>query len=273
MKLAVFAVWIGVLVFGVPTAAASRHVVETVASGNIEADFSYDHSKYRFTHPHLTIKRGGAVLVDKDLKPLTSYGEVDPARYYNHQKSISILNLDTDPEPQIVLDLYWGGAHCCWYTEVYRYVSDANSYRLTTQLWGNVDYRPADLDRDGVQELISADNRFAYQFASFAGSGFPIRIWDYRGGRFEDVTRRFPSQIRRDARQQWRWAFRRQSRGENVGLLAAWAADECLLRHVAFAFRQLDVLRREHRLGLGQRGSAKAFLRHLRRFLRRTGYT
>lgn len=259
------------LVAAAPAAAApARHVVETAVSGTVEAAFSYDYADYRFTHPHLTISRGGAVLADKDLKPLTRYGEVDPARY--PQQSVAIRNLDSGPEPEVVLDLYWGGAHCCWYTQVYRYGSATSSYSASTHVWGNVDYRSADLDGDGLPEFVSADDRFAYEFTSFAGSGFPIRIWDYREGRFSDVTRRFPARIRGDARRQWHWASLKQSRSDNAGLLAAWAADECLVHHYRSAFRQLEVLRREHRLGLGWDRSARAYLRHLRRFLRRTGY-
>ena len=271
MKLAGLAVVIGTLLFAMPAGAApTRHVVETAVSGTVEADFSYDYAGYRFTHPHLTIKRGGALLVDTDLKPLTSYGEVDPGRY--PQKSIAVRNLDSDPEPEVILDLYWGGAHCCWYTQVYRYVLATGSYSARTHVWGNVDYRFADLDSNGLPEFVSADDRFAYQFTSFAGSGFPIRIWSYRDGRFSDVSRQFPTQIRRDARRQWHWAFIGQSRSDNAGLLAAWAADQCLVHHCRSAFRQLEVLRRQHRLGLGWDRTARAFFRHLRRFLQRTGY-
>ena len=269
MKLVAALTW--ALVAAAPAAAApARHVVETAVRGSVQADFSYDYADYRFTHPHLTISRGGPVLFDKNLEPLTRDGAVDPARY--PQQSVAIRNLDSDSEPEVVLDLYWGGAHCCWYTQVYRYVSATGSYSVRTHLWGNVDYRPADLDGDGQAEFVSADDRFAYQFTSFAGSGFPIRIWDYRDGRFSDVTRRFPARIRRDAHRQWHWASIKQSRGDNAGLLAAWTADECLMHHCRSAFRQLEVLRREHRLGLGWDRTARAYLRHLRGFLRRTGY-
>jgi len=271
MKFVALAVVLGTLIVATPAAAAStRHVVESAVSGNVEADFSYDYANYHFIHPHLMIKRDDAVFVDADLKPLNRYSEVDPGNY--PQRSIAVRNLDDDPEPEVVLDLYLGGAHCCWYTQVYRYVAAANAYAEARHFWGNVQYRFTDLDRDGIAELVSADDRFAYQFTSFAGSSFPVRIWSYRAGRFTDVTRRFPARIRRDARRQWHWAFTADNRMGNAGLLAAWVADQCLLGHEHSAFRQLETLRREHRIALGWDRTATKFIRHLRKFLRRTGY-
>ena len=172
----------------------------------------------------------------------------------------------------MTIDLYSGGAHCCWYTQVYRYIPSANLYLRLVHSWGNVFYKSADLDRDGLPEFVSADDRFAYEFTSFSGSTFPVQIWQYHAGRFVDVTRRFPRPIRRDARRQWRWAVAKGNRAGNVGPLASWAADECLLRHCRSAFRQLDALRRKHWIGHGWDATPRKFLRHLRRFLQRTGY-
>lgn len=261
------------LALATPAAGAAKHVVETAVGGGVEADFSYDFSApYRFTHPHLTIKRSEVVLLDLALKPLQTYAQVVPARYFEHAKSVSIQDLDADREPEVVLDLYWGGAHCCWYTNVYRYDPSGNRYLLTRHFWGDAGYRASDLDRDGRREFVSGDSRFAYVFTDFADSSWPLQIWSYRGGRFVDVTRTFPHQIRGNARRQWRWALSKQRRANNVGFLAAWAADQCLLGHERSAFRQLDALGRQHRLGLGWDKTAKRFVRHLQTFLRRTGY-
>lgn len=37
--------------------------------------------------------------------------------------------------------------------------------------------------------LVMADNAFADQFSSFAGSGMPISVWELRSGSFVDTTR------------------------------------------------------------------------------------
>jgi hypothetical protein len=255
------------------TAAAARHVVETASEGTVEAELSYDFkAPYTFTHAHLTIKRDGKVLADEKLRPLTSYSEVVPARYFDHQKSVAIRNLDSDVEPEVVLDLYSGGAHCCWYSMVYRYDAATDAYLSARHIWGNATYRNADLDDDGLPEFLSRDDRFAYEFTDFADSSWPVQVLTYRPGRFVDVTRRFPALIRRDARREWRWAFSRKRRGDNAGFLAAWAGDQCLLRHCKSAFKQLGVLRRQGRIGLGWDRTGRRYLAHLHRFLRRTGY-
>jgi hypothetical protein len=253
---------------------AAKHVVETATGGSVEAAFSYDYNAktYRFSNPHLTIKRSGTILVDGAVKPLASYAEVDPAKYFVHKKSVSVRDLDGDAEPEVVIDLYWGGAHCCWYTQVYRYIASANAYLVGTHVWGDLAYRTADLDHDGLKEFVSGDDRFSYEFTSFAASSWPVQIWTYRAGRFLDVTRRFPVLIRRDARREWHLALTKQNRGDNTGLLAAWAGDQCLRGRCASAFKQLGVLRREGRIGLGWDKTARRYLAHLRRFLRRLGY-
>jgi hypothetical protein len=252
-------------------AGAAKHVVETATSGTVQAQLSYDYDAqhYTFSNVNLTISRADRVLLNGPVRPLTSYASIFPARY---GKSLAVRNLDPGGEPEVLVDLYSGGAHCCWYTEVYRYIASAETYLLKTHVWGNTFYRAHDLDRDGLPELLSGDDRFAYEFTSFAGSTFPVQIWRYRSGRFVDVTRRFPALIRRDARRQWHLALPRLKGSDNVGPLAAWAADQCLLRHCRSAFRQLNALRRRHQIGVGWDATPRKFLAHLRRFLRSTGY-
>ncbi len=270
MKPAVVAC-VAALAFCAAAAAAVRHVHEKAASGTVEAEFSYDYDtkEFEFSNLHLTIRRGGAMLVDGPVKPLRPETVAWPG---GRGKSIDVRSLDRDPEPEVVLDLYSGGAHCCWYTEAFRYTAPANTYLMHVHEWGNVGYRPADLNHDGLREFVSGDDRFAYEFTAFAGSTFPMQIWGYRAGKFVNVTRKFPGPIRRDARRQWRWALPERARRAEVGPLAAWTADECLLRHCRSAFRQLEALRRAHRIGRGWDATPRKFLRHLRRFLRRTGY-
>lgn len=272
MRLAAVAV-VAAALASTAAAAPPRHVVETAAEGSIQAELSYNFKQpYEFSKTRVTIKRGGTVLADQALKPIAGAVEIVPARFFDHGRSVAVRNLDTDVEPEVVLDLYSGGAHCCWYTEVYRYVAASSSYQPTTHVFGNAQYRTADLDHDGLPELLTGDDRFAYVFTDFADSSFPVQILRYRSDRFVDVTRRFPALIRRDARKEWRWALSRQRRTNNVGFLAAWTADQCLLRQCKSAFRQLSVLRRQRRIGLGWDRTARQYITHLRRFLRRTGY-
>jgi hypothetical protein len=256
----------------------NRRVVEQASKGVVQAQFSYDFNpaSFRFSNERLRIERAGTVLVDSPVRPLSKEYEAAPG-YFRSKKSISVADLDGDGEPEVALYLYLGGAHCCWYTQVHWYSSATDRYSLRTHVWGNPAARIVDLDHDGVAEFVSGDDRFSYEFTDYADSSWPVRIWDYRSGAFSEVTRRFPAAIRKDAARQWRVAF---SRGSNWvrkrGVLAAWAADKCMLGHCTHSFHELEALRRAGRLtGRGAcpcDPSARTYLAHLRRFLRRTGY-
>ncbi len=88
--------------------------------------------------------------------------------------------------------------------------------------------------------LVSADDRFAYLFTSFASSGLPVQIWSLRNGRFSDATRLFPETIAADAARWWKASQQaRRSRGEARGVFAAWAADTCALGKRATVRREL----------------------------------
>ena len=86
----------------------------------------------------------------------------------------------------------------------------------------------------------------------------------------------FPKQIRRDAAAQWHYYEQSRRKHYNVrGLLAAWAADEYLLGRGATVWPTLERLGRRGELDCRDcfpRQSANAYLRALRRFLRKTGY-
>jgi len=168
-----------------------------------------------------------------------------------------------------VLDLYWGGAHCCFLAEVF---NDAGGIygKAAERNFGDFGYRLKDLDGDRRSEFVGSDFRFDYEFSSFAFSGAPIRVYDWRQGRFRQVTRRFRAAIRADAAL-WMRRYRRAPRAyEPQGVLAAWAADEYRLVRRAAALR---FIRREIRPGkLSTLPGRRTFVHHLDRVLRRWGY-
>jgi hypothetical protein len=255
--------------------AAPKPGVERARSQGVAAIFSYavgEPGGAGFSRLRLVIRRHGVTRFSARLRRAPSPGgQAQPANYFERRRSVSVRDLDGDGEPEVVLDLYWGGAHCCWYTQLYRWLPRAGTYRALVHVWGNVRYRLADLVHDGLPELVTLDDRFSYAFASFADSRWPLRILDYRRGALRIVTRAFPRQIERDASALWREATTGRGRRENYGILAAWAADQCLLGHGSKALQTLERLRRRGRLqGTAER--PRAYLAHLRRFLRRTGY-
>jgi hypothetical protein len=254
-------------------AAAPRPHVERARAGAVEAVFSYsyDPAKFRFTKQRLKIRRSGETRFAARLRRPPEGGlNAQPAGYFSHRRSVSITDLDGDGEPEVLLDLYWGGAHCCWYTQIYRYVASTARYQPLVHVWGNFSYVLADLDHDGLQELVTRDDRFSYLFASFADSRWPVRILGYRHGRLGVETTAHPIEIRRDATALWREATARRRGPSNQGIIAAWSADECMLGRSTAAFRTIDRLSRTGRIH-GERTRVE-FEKRLRRFLRRTGY-
>jgi hypothetical protein len=150
--------------------------------------------------------------------------------------SIHARDLDADGEPEVVLDLYTGGAHCCFRTQIFTYSAPGYA-RAAVHDWGNATARLKDVDRDGTAEVKSADGRFAYAFTSYAFSALPVRILRWRDDRLFDATQAFRHAVRKDARH-WMRQYRHASIDPR-GVLAAWAADRYRLGHRAAARRFL----------------------------------
>jgi hypothetical protein len=254
-------------------AAAPKPHVERARAGAAEAVFSYsfDAAAFRFSKQRLTIARDGVTSFSSRLRMPPGGGfNAQPAGYFSHRRSVFVTDVDGDGEPEVVLDLYSAGAHCCWYTQIYRYVPETKHYSPLVHVWGNFGYVFADLDHNGSQELVTRDDRFSYVFANFADSRWPVRILRYRAGRLTVETPSYPSEIGRDANALWHAAMNPKRKASNQGIVAAWAADEALVGHRAVAFKAIDRLSRSGKI----RGelSRVAFEQKLRRFLRRTGY-
>src|SRR5262249_18802034 len=144
---------------------------------------------------------------------------------------------------QAIVDLYTGGAHCCFVTRFYEL--GRSGAHVVTRNWGDPGYVLKDLRHDGQTELVSADDRFAYAFAAFAFSAFPVQVWQLKDGTIADVTRSYQPEVRADAAVLWRAYLK--ARGSQIpdvrGILAAWAADEAMLGRWKKASSALDAVK------------------------------
>jgi hypothetical protein len=249
-----------------PSAQAASHSA-TASGGAVSATVTWQKtSRDGASKVHVSIARGGVEVTSDDPQPKCEAFCWEPIA----EPPVNVQDLNADGEPEVLVDLYWGGAHCCWYTQVYRYLPATQGYRANVHVWGNFSYVPADLDHDGKQELVTRDNRFSYAFGSFADSRWPVRILTYRLGRLTVVTPRYVSEVARDANALWSSAMKKPRTVSNQGIVAAWAADEAMLGHSAAALRRIDRYSRRGRIH-GERARV-AFAARLRSFLRRTGY-
>jgi hypothetical protein len=263
-------------------AAAAKSTTETASLGAVQAQLSYQTgSDFSFHNVRVSISRNGTQLVNQQLKGLCRFCTVSPADGGQPgAKSISVLDLDGEAtEPEVVVDLFTGGAHCCFYSVIYYYVPATNSYQSLTHEWLDPGYQFADLDGNNIPEFVSADGRFAYRFGPFADSRFPPQIWNFQNGALVDVTRQYPQLIKHDlARETHSYQARRKTHRLGVGtILAAVVADRCLLDQCSRGFGLVKTAIRRGDLSRDVRFSQPPYnhryLQQLRRFLGRLGYT
>jgi hypothetical protein len=150
--------------------------------------------------------------------------------------AFQLVDFGSSRGPTALIWLWTGGAHCCTVVRAVSIPDGATAARN----FGDFGARLAVLR--GQRVLVSADDRFAYLFTSYASSGAPVQIFRFRGGRFITVTRQFPDAIAADQSRWWRLTQRaRRSQGEARGVFAAWAADTCALGKKADVSRELAI--------------------------------
>jgi hypothetical protein len=257
-----------------PQAAAAA--TQTATAGDVTATFTYYGTYPQYHGETLSISRAGQVIYDQPVSSrdcLTGTYECAPGNISGGD-SVHIVNLESTSEPNVVLDLYTGGAHCCWVEQVFSFDAATSTYLMSERDFWDVGDQMVDLRHDGLSEFLSADERFEYAFTDYAASGAPIQILSFAGGHFTDITRQFPKLIARDAAV-WMKAFKAQAKEhypDSVGVVAAWAADEDLLGHHKLVARFLARQAKLGHLNSPIEPGGKKFVRALQKMLRKDGY-
>ncbi len=266
-----------VAVLSLLAAPAALATTQQASGGTVTATFTFRGHLPNYAGLHLRIAQAGAVLYDQPVRSPACTKYCGPGAAGINESSVHVIDLDHTGQPNVVLDLFSGGAHCCSIEQVFTFDQGTMTYVKTERNFGDPGERIADLGHNGNFEFVTADDAFAYAFTDFAASGLPVQILTFSGGRFHDVTDSYPALVRRDAAV-WLKAFKhmaRQRYSDSVGVIAAWAADQYRLGHSAMADRYL------HRQAMaGHLRSALAptepqgqrFVAVLQRFLRRHGY-
>jgi len=250
----------------VPQSLSARSRTVSAAITFTERDFLYE--KLR-----LSVVRAGRKALDVPIERLAC-----PDCSGSRPVDIAVRDLDGG-EPEVLVDLFTGGAHCCAVSLILRWDAGAHRYRSTFRYWGNYGRRIVDLDHDGLPEFSAFDERFVYEYSAYVFSSAPIRIVQYRQGAFVDVTRKFPAEIRKDAARNL--GYYRKGRGDikNTDIrsfVAAYVADEYLLGDAAQGKRVLQEALRRGDLGRGKTllgwPAGQAFVAKLMRDLKKWGY-
>jgi hypothetical protein len=258
-------------------APAALATTQTASQGAVTATFSYTGHYPNYSRLHLTIAQSGSVLYDQPVQSKTCGTFCAPGATGANASSVEVIDLDHIGQPNVILNIYTGGAHCCSVQQIFTFDPGTMTYAETEHDFGDPGSRIEDLNHDGRFEFVTADDRFAYAFTDFASSGLPLQILSFTGSRFQDVTDSYPALIRKDAAT-WLTAFRQLDHGhdiDSVGVIAAWAADEYRLGKVAASNRFLHQQAKAGHLRSALGASVpqgQKFVTKLQTFLRRHGY-
>ena len=232
-------------------------------AGAVSATVTYTGTQYQQHDLRLTIVRSGKTVVSSQAITDSACGG------YCLVPALSVVDVESDGEPDVIVDLFTGGAHCCYLAQIYRFTG--HGYRKATHDFGDSGYS---LDRiAGSYVFHTNDERFYYAFSAFADSGSPIQILALSGSRFYDVTRAYPGLVKKDAAYWWTTylSATKSIPTETTGLFTAWAADEDLLGHGQLVDRTLAREIKNKRLR-SDFVKTSDFPRQLHAFLRQTGY-
>jgi hypothetical protein len=258
-------------------APAALATTQTASGGAVTATFTFSGKFPSYSGLHLTIAQSGSVLYDQPVTSKACPSFCGPGAFGPKASSVHVIDLNHTGQPNVVLDLFTGGAHCCSVEQVYTFDPATMTYTKAERNFGDPGARIEDLNHDGHHEFVTADDAFAYAFTDFAASGMPLQILTFTGSRFQDVTNHYPALIRHDATF-WLKTFKGMARdhyADSTGVIAAWAADEYRLGKRAAANRYLAQQANAGHLNspLGRSvPQGQRFVAALKRFLRRHGY-
>jgi hypothetical protein len=202
-----------------------KSVTVQKSSGGVTAVMTVERRKTKYDatdsrNLHLTVKVDGKTVLDKSLCNALRCGIAA-------QQTLSLARL-SGGMPDVVLDYYTGGAHCCFWSLIV-----VPSGKTLVHDWGDAGYRI--VHYRGAPQLVSADDRFAYEFTSFAASGLPVQVWAITPDGalshpdvLENVTETRLDLVKKDAAVWWKaYVSQRGKPDADVrGVLAAWCADQ-----------------------------------------------
>jgi hypothetical protein len=261
---------VSVVALLVPALAQAK--TETVTSGGVTATFTYHKASFGYKGLTLAISRGGKVRYKAAVNLTAGPGGCGTQCWpgnVNGGKSVRVLDLEHNGGRDVVLDLYSGGANCCFYAQVF--YASGSTYKHVSRFFGNPGASIADLGHNGRLEFRSGNPYFVDRFSSTAASGFPIQILIFRHGAFRDVTRSYPKLIAKDAKN-WLSAFK-SNYSDGEGVIAAWTADEFMLGRRAQATNYLNQQAAAGHLNSLEGGvGGHQFVVALQKFLKTQGY-
>ena len=223
----------------------------THSAGAVSATLEWDAADFGIANPRLFVVRDG-VRYDLPIVDVCGDGCIvvpDEPDTKPGESAVKVADLDLDGEPEVLVDTFSGGAHCCVTARLLTW--DGTGYQPKDIEYRDVSYTLRDADADGRLELVGYDPRFSSVFTAYAASAFPPQVLQVEKGATVDVTRKFPKLVRADAKLRLR-DLRKARRGDDVrGVLAAYVADQYLLGRGRVGTAEVDRQRRNGRVSKG----------------------
>lgn len=110
---------------------------------------------------------------------------------------LQFVDFNNDNNPKIVARLYSGGAHCCFTVAVLDIINDTLALLASKDI-ANSDFVIKDISHDGKKEIVFFDDRFAYEFTSFADSRFFVEIDKLDNGHLVAQNKLFRDYVLKD---------------------------------------------------------------------------
>ena len=208
-------------------------------------------------------------LVNKE--PISQDGQlIEPIRW-------DVIDLDADQEPEVILSYLLRKKNQCEdvlsYFWIYSYNPEIKKYISSSEIpiRGQSIPKIANINEDKLLELEGYDYQFSCKFTKEPNSQhLPLKIWQFRQGRLQDVTRQHSKQLSLYAKKLFDYYWNKKTDFENhpedsQELLAAYLATKYLLNQADDGWKYVEQWY--------QAPDRNEYFEKLRKFLKTTGYT
>lgn len=194
---------------------------------------------------------------------------------------VMLADLNGDRSPEVIVKRHTGGNTCCTQIIVHSWQGSRFTKAVSDPFYNGGDgYGEfVDLDKNGIKELNLLDERFFHRFGDLMDAHPPKRMFQVRGDEFRDVTRSYPTLLRKEAQTLEQELRNRKDPFLPHNTLAGYVARKALIGEFddAWAF-MLQRYNPQDRTGLEiypgntQGGEYADFPTALKAFLKETGY-
>src|ERR1700684_1722859 len=104
---------------------------QTATSGDVTATYTFSGTYPNYGHESLSIAQSGQVLYNQPVTASPCGAQCAPGSTLAKQPSVQVLDLEHDGQPDVLLNLFSGGAHCCSLLEIFSFDPGTRTYAPT----------------------------------------------------------------------------------------------------------------------------------------------